>query len=1095
MRRAPLPWRSAAGAPTLADAQAAAGSGYPARVAIGANLLARLGVEPAERSTFGWAALTLFGIGAAAVALLNTAETLFLKRVGVEWLPAALLTSAALLVVGSSLVGRAAARGRRGLWLVGVPVASGALLVPASLLAGGGTDAVFFALLVGVRQILPLCLLVFFPALGDVLTGRQAKRLFAPLSAGITLGGICGSFASGPLGEWMGLQGLLAASGGMLLAAGAAAQRLRAVMRGTTRGRSRGTGTRSARPRAAASGQASLASLWRDSRLFRLLAVALVCEGMLSPILGFEFAFLADAATRGSEGEIRLLALFGTVRGSLNVVILVAQVRLSSWLYARIGLPLALALWPAVYVLGFGWLASTLALSAGIGTLSAARVAQNGVSGPALRVVMSLFPEPVRARAASLLEGPVNRSGSLLGNGLVLALLPLVGPRALAVLALPVGLVWLVVAVGLRRAYARLLLQASSDRRLDRADRARLLDPGTLRALGTHLVDRDPRRARAALDLIGQAEPALAVEVLAGALPGAGAVTRGRIVGALHRRVALEPGDAVRTQAAVDALTRALDGAGGWPPGERADLVQCHAWLTASETPDADGRGPSDPVLRRALGDAEPAVRLAATAELARRGDPPPGLADLEAVLDGALAADDALLRRAARWELRAMLAASPADGGSGALTRLGGGLDSRADRAETASALADVARRLDGEALPLAPMMLSHADDPDPEVRAGVLRFAGHAGIRAETGRLLEALDSRHEAEARAAHEALLALGAPVVLPHLEERGLAELAGCDRALELLGELDADAATLDALYVRGLGRARRHAVWSAALRGGERLLARHLDERIGAEAGALLVLVSARRDEGRLAALERRLRQSREPRERDVLLEAVDATLPSVARTELVPLLERGAPAARGRAAAAALDETIPERGVALREMASAAEPLARRLAAWALERGSAMGNPPAMADPVELASQLEAVPPLDRLPVRRLLRLAERCEDLRFEDGATIFAEGDEESGVFVLLEGGVGLEHGADRVVPVAAGSVFGELSALDGVPREATARARGAVRALRIPRAEILELLAEVPAFSIGVADRLSLRVRALEQRLRTRGPGAG
>ena len=46
-------------------------------------ILERIGVAPAERGLFGWAALCLFLLGAAAIALMNTAETLFLKRVGV----------------------------------------------------------------------------------------------------------------------------------------------------------------------------------------------------------------------------------------------------------------------------------------------------------------------------------------------------------------------------------------------------------------------------------------------------------------------------------------------------------------------------------------------------------------------------------------------------------------------------------------------------------------------------------------------------------------------------------------------------------------------------------------------------------------------------------------------------------------------------------------------------------------------------------------------------------------------------------------------------------------------------------------------------
>ena len=73
------------------------------------GLLQQLGVRTSERKLFGLAGLCLVLQGAAAFALLNTAETLFLKRVGVDALPVALLASAGLLVVTTGLVGRLAA--------------------------------------------------------------------------------------------------------------------------------------------------------------------------------------------------------------------------------------------------------------------------------------------------------------------------------------------------------------------------------------------------------------------------------------------------------------------------------------------------------------------------------------------------------------------------------------------------------------------------------------------------------------------------------------------------------------------------------------------------------------------------------------------------------------------------------------------------------------------------------------------------------------------------------------------------------------------------------------------------------------------------
>ena len=73
------------------------------------------------------------------------------------------------------------------------------------LLVLGGTPSVFGLLVIASKQLTSIALLVFWIAMGDLLHGRQAKRLFAPMMAGVTLGTIVGSFASAPLGRWLGI--------------------------------------------------------------------------------------------------------------------------------------------------------------------------------------------------------------------------------------------------------------------------------------------------------------------------------------------------------------------------------------------------------------------------------------------------------------------------------------------------------------------------------------------------------------------------------------------------------------------------------------------------------------------------------------------------------------------------------------------------------------------------------------------------------------------------------------------------------------------------------------------------------------------------
>ena len=94
------------------------------------SVLSRLGIEPSERALCGWTALCFTLLGATAFALLNSAETLFLKRVGVAYLPWALLASAGLLVITTGATSRGLADADRPRAVPRVLFGLAALLLP-----------------------------------------------------------------------------------------------------------------------------------------------------------------------------------------------------------------------------------------------------------------------------------------------------------------------------------------------------------------------------------------------------------------------------------------------------------------------------------------------------------------------------------------------------------------------------------------------------------------------------------------------------------------------------------------------------------------------------------------------------------------------------------------------------------------------------------------------------------------------------------------------------------------------------------------------------------------------------------------------------
>lgn len=289
-------------------------------------------------------------------------------------------------------------------------------LLPLWLLVYLDVPGSFVILILTCKQVKAIILLVFWIAMGDLLHGRDAKRLFAMFMAGFTLGKIGGSFASQPVAAFLGVEGLVYYSSGILALGALTALPLSrlSMLQGKAATKSRAlddTATDSAEER-----RSTVLEMWRESGLFRILLVSTVCAGMLAPMLHFQFAFAADAATAGNEGEAQLLGLYAQFRGWMNLAVLIAQLTLAARLYRRIGLPISVGLAPVFYLVGFTVLSLQPSLAVSIIMVSLTRLHDDAVYDPAMRVLYSLFPESLRARGGAYLEGPVTRLASVLGN-------------------------------------------------------------------------------------------------------------------------------------------------------------------------------------------------------------------------------------------------------------------------------------------------------------------------------------------------------------------------------------------------------------------------------------------------------------------------------------------------------------------------------------------------------------------------------------------------------------------------------------------------------------------------------------------------------
>lgn len=117
---------------------------------------------------------------------------------------------------------------------------------------------------------------------------------------------------------------------------------------------------------------------------------------------------------------------------------------------------------------------------------------------------------------------------------------------------------------------------------------------------------------------------------------------------------------------------------------------------------------------------------------------------------------------------------------------------------------------------------------------------------------------------------------------------------------------------------------------------------------------------------------------------------------------------------------------------------------------------------------------------------------LAQRLEHLRYGKGQMIVQRHDQDQGIYLLL-GGVllanqyarsGREVGYRRLNP---GAYFGEISAIDGLPRSVNIVALEDARIARLPQRLVQELIDSSPRFMRALLEDMAALTRSLTDRL--------
>jgi CRP/FNR family transcriptional regulator, cyclic AMP receptor protein len=128
----------------------------------------------------------------------------------------------------------------------------------------------------------------------------------------------------------------------------------------------------------------------------------------------------------------------------------------------------------------------------------------------------------------------------------------------------------------------------------------------------------------------------------------------------------------------------------------------------------------------------------------------------------------------------------------------------------------------------------------------------------------------------------------------------------------------------------------------------------------------------------------------------------------------------------------------------------------------------------------------LAQVPLFAGMPSRFLKRLAEKMDEQRFMEGATIVREGEPGDTFYVIVEGEAKVKDSNGRTLSgLIPGDFFGEISLMDGGPRTATVVAATNLTALALSRKDFGTLLQSEPKVTVGLLKHAATLLRRLER----------
>jgi CRP-like cAMP-binding protein len=135
------------------------------------------------------------------------------------------------------------------------------------------------------------------------------------------------------------------------------------------------------------------------------------------------------------------------------------------------------------------------------------------------------------------------------------------------------------------------------------------------------------------------------------------------------------------------------------------------------------------------------------------------------------------------------------------------------------------------------------------------------------------------------------------------------------------------------------------------------------------------------------------------------------------------------------------------------------------------------------MISTVEKVLFLKGIELFSQIPGEDLSQIALITDEVEYDEGESIFEEGDPGDSLYFVIEGKVRVHSGGVQLAVAGERQVFGEMAVLDGELRSASISALSDLTLLRIHRDDFKEILREKPEIAQGIIQVLTRRLRGM------------